>query len=168
MTDRDESLPADVRRGLDELPREVPPDVGLEDRVVRALAASGAIGSRRRYWPWIGAVAAALVLAVGLQWFRTPHAVPGASYMLLLYDDTVTYQHPNPRESARRFTEYAQWADSLQRVGELERTAALAGPGEISGFFIVRASTDSAAARIAAACPHHRYGGRVVTRRLIE
>jgi hypothetical protein len=168
MTDRDESLPDNVRRGLDELPREVPPDVALEDRVVRAVVASGAIGSRRRYWPWLGAVAAALVLAVGLQWFRTPRAVPGASYMLLLYDDTSTYQYPTPVEGARRFAEYSRWADSLHRVGELERTAALAGPGAISGFFIVRASNDSAAARIAAACPHHRYGGRVVTRRLIE
>ena len=168
MTDRDESLPASVQRSLDELPREVPPDVALEDRVVRALAASGAIGSRRRYWSWMVAAAAAVVLAVGLQWFRTPRATPGASYMLLLYDDTVTYQHPTPDEGARRFVEYGRWADSLQRVGALERTAALAGPGEISGFFIVRAATDSAAARIAAACPHHRYGGRVVTRRLIE
>jgi hypothetical protein len=168
MTDRDESLPANVQRSLDELPREVPPDVALEDRVVRALVASGAIGQRRRYWPWIVATAAALVLAVGLQWFRTPRPAPGVSYMLLLYDNDSTLRRPESAEGARRFAEYAQWADSLQRVGELERTAALAGPGEISGFFIVRAPTDAAAARIAAACPHLRYGGRVVVRRLIE
>jgi hypothetical protein len=87
--------------------------------------------------------------------------------MLLLYED-ASYHAPAAGHGAERFAEYARWADSLQAVGELERTAALAGPGAVTGFFIVRARSDDEAARLAAACPHMKYGGRVETRRLIE
>ena len=87
--------------------------------------------------------------------------------MLLLYEDT-SYRAAAPGQGAERFAEYGRWADSLRAAGKLERTAALAGPGAITGFFIVRATNDEEAARLAAACPHTKYRGRVEVRRLIE
>jgi hypothetical protein len=179
MTDRDESLPADVQRVLGGLPRELQPDPALEDRVVGALVASADIGTgavvprrglRRRRWAWAAAAAAAaaLVLAMVLPWSRPTHSTArGASYVLLLYED-ASYRAPAPGHGAERVAEYGRWADSLRAAGELERAAALAGSGAITGFFIVRAESDEEAARLAAACPHTKYGGRVEARRLIE
>jgi hypothetical protein len=173
MTDRDDSLPPHVQRSLDGLPRELPPDPALEARVVHALIASGDIGRARRRprWPWITvaavAAAAALVFAVGLPWLRAPRPAPGAAYVLLLYEDS-TFRHPAPGHGAERVAEYARWADRLAALLKLERGAALAGPGQITGLFIVRAASDADAARLAASCPHTKYSGRVETRRLIE
>jgi YCII-related domain len=144
------------------------PDTALEDRVVRALIAAGDIRPRRP-WRWglvgAGALAAALLLLVLHPW--SPPRGGGATYALLLYDNP-SYQHPAPGHLPERIAEYARWADSLDRLGELQLAGRLDGPGEIGGLFIVRAKNEAQADSVAAASPHAKYGGRIEVRRFIQ
>jgi hypothetical protein len=163
MMELDESLPEEIQRDLAGLPREMHPSPALEERVVRAVVPR----RDRRRWVWLAA-AAALVLAVGIPWWRTSHRlVDGSSYLLLLYQDS-TYEMPAQGHMAERRAEYAHWADSLGALGKMERGAALAGRGAITGMFIIRVPSDSEAARVAAESPHIRYHGHVEVRRMEE
>jgi hypothetical protein len=177
MTDREESVPPDLRAGLAALSRERDPGPALEERVVQSLVASGDIGPRAavprltaRPWrrAWIVSAAAVLVLAIAVSWWVARPPTPrGDLYVMLLYQDS-TYQAPALGRWDERRAEYGRWADSLQAAGRLDREGSLAGPGQVSGMFIVRAANDAEAARIAATCPHIKYGGRIETRRLME
>jgi hypothetical protein len=147
---------------------ERPPDPALEERVVRALIASGDIRPRRPWrWPLIaaGAVAAALALLFLAPWSPRPTRIP--TYALLFYDNPG-YQHPAPGHVGERIAEYARWADSLDRKGELQVAGRLDGPGEIGGLFIVRVKNQAQADSIAAGSPHAKYGGRIEVRRFIQ
>jgi hypothetical protein len=143
------------------------PDPALEERVVRALIASGDIRARRRPWRWalagVGAVAAALVL-VFHPWI--PSHKRGETYALLLHMGPE-YRLPAPGHMGERRAEYGRWADSLDRLGELEMAGRLDGSGDISGLFIVRARDQAQADSIAASSPHGKYGGRTEVRRFI-
>ncbi len=134
--------------------------VPLEDRVVRALIQAGEIRPRRRSAMWLLApLAAALVLLFVHNW----SAQKGSPYVFLLHQDS-TYRLPPPGHMEERIHEYARWADS---VG-VDRGGRLIGPGEITGMFIVRAPSDADADRVAATCPHWKYGGHVEVRRFVE
>jgi hypothetical protein len=110
-------------------------------------------------------------------------------FALLLYEDARFRPSLHPGAHAALEAEYAAWADSLRGQGKLVmgeeldqgETAVLVGAGEpargpqgdvrselgtLGGFFIVRADTRDEALTIARQCPHLRYGGRVVLRRL--
>jgi hypothetical protein len=114
------------------------------------------------------AAAAVVVLGVGVSVLRPRHTLaPGRTYVLLLYQDS-TYRMPPKGHSAERVAEIARWADSLYANGKLERGGHLVGPGPIGGLFMIRATSDSDAARIAATCPFTRYGGRQEVKRLEE
>ncbi len=156
-------LPDDIRRALAELPRELPPDPTLEERVVRA-----ALG-RRRHWMWLGAVvatAAAAMLVVTHPWSGA--RATGQRYVLLLSPGPA-YLAPPPGQLDERRAEYARWADSLARLGKLDVGGHLEPPGDVvDGLFIIRAANDSDAARIAASCPHIKYRGRIEVRRFVE
>ncbi|HTD61381.1 MAG TPA: hypothetical protein VK679_12055 [Gemmatimonadaceae bacterium] len=156
-------LPDDIRRALAELPRERQPDPSLEDRVV------GAVFPRRRGWVWAGVAAAAavLLLIVAHPWSRP--APIGDTYALLLTVDSK-YVYPPPAELRRREHEYGLWADSLAALGKLDLGGKLVGQGElpVDGLFIIRAANDADAERIAATCPHFKYGGHVEVRRFIQ
>jgi hypothetical protein len=180
MTDREETPTPDLRAALAALPRERQPDAALEERVVRSLLASRAIGPgaavprpvmRLPRLAWIAASAAVLVVAaIALsRSIATRAAARGDQYVLLLYQDSA-YRGPDPLHPDERINEYARWADSLKAAGHLDLAGRLAdpAPGSPSGMFIVRARDDEDAARIAATCPHIKYGGKVVTRRLIN
>jgi hypothetical protein len=162
MTD----LPDDIQRAFADLPRERQPDPALEERVVRAVYAP----QRRRWWvsAAVTATAAALILVVARpQSLRHPWVVPadaGNQYVLLL-EQGSEYQWPPASGMPRREHEYALWADSLARLGKLDRGGKLLPRGEISGLFIIRAADDADAARIAATCPHIKYGGHVEVKR---
>jgi len=154
---------------MTDLPRERQPDPALEERLVSKLVAAGLI-RRRRAWPaWVAAAAAAVVvLAIGVSVLRPKHTLaPGNTYVMLLYVDS-TYRRPPVGHGAERVAEVARWADSLYAVGKLERGGHLDGPGPIGGMFIIRALTDSDAARIAATCPFNKYGGRMEVKRFEE
>lgn len=177
MTDRDESAPPDLQVQLAALARERDPGVALEERVIRSLFASGDIGPQSdvprlhaRPWrpAWILSAAAVVVLAIAVSWWvARPPAPRGDLYVMLLYNDS-TYRPPEPGHMPERVAEYGRWADSLQAAGHLDREGRLAGPGPLTGMFIVRARDEAEAARIAATCPHLKYGGTIQTRRLIE
>jgi YCII-related domain len=153
---------------MTDLPRERQPDPALEGRVVSTLVAAGLV-RRRRAWPvWVAAAAAVVVLAIGVSVFRPKHTLaPGNTYVILLYEDSA--YRPAPKgHGAERVAEVARWADSLDAVGKLERAGRLVGPGPVGGLFIIRAAGDSDVARIAAACPFTKWGGRVEVKRFEE
>ena len=150
------------------LPRERQPDPALEKRVVSALMTAGLV-RRRRVWPvWVTAVAAMVLLAIGVSVLRPKHIpAQGNAYVLLLYQDS-TYRFAPKGQGAERVAELVRWADSLHAVGKLERAGHLIGPGPIGGLFIVRAVDDADAARIAATCPFTNHGGHVEIKRFEE
>ena len=96
--------------------------------------------------------------------------------MLLLYGAQAT----SADEEQARVEEYSAWAAeqaaagrliAAERLGEvtsvLGAAPAGAAPGaEPAGFFLIRAASAEAAAAIASDCPHLRYGGSVVVRRV--
>ena len=146
--------------------REPTPE--LEERVVRALTASGLI--RRKRWPriWMTAAAVTLAAAVVLSALHLGRGkAPGEPYVMLLYEDS-TFQLAAPGHLAGRRAEYARWADSLYRRGELDLGGRVGGAGPITGMFIIRAATDADAAKLAASCPHIKYGGHIEVRRFFE
>jgi hypothetical protein len=146
------------------LPLEIQPDSGLEERVVSTLLAAGLV-RRRRAWPaWMAAAAAVIVLAFGVTMFRPKQLAPGQSYVVLLYEDS-TYRPTPPGHDAERVAVVARWADSLDAIGKLDRAGRVRGPGEIGGLFIVRAADDADAARIAASCPFTKWGGHIEVKR---
>jgi len=148
------------------LPRETQPDPALEERVVSNLVAAGLVRPRHgvpRLWL---ATAAVVVLAVGVTIFeRRPTLAPGNAYVVLLYEDS-TYRPAPAGRNDERVAVLARWADSLGAVGKFERAARLSGPGPLGGLFIIRATDDADAARIAAGCPFHQWGGRVELKRV--
>jgi hypothetical protein len=147
------------------LPREMEPDAGLEERVVSRLVAVGLV-RRRRVRPWWLAVAAAIALAFGAITFwprQTPAS--GNAYVVLLYEDS-TYRPAPAGHDAERVAVIARWADSLNAMGKFERAGRVRGPGPLGGLLIVRATDDADAARIAASCPFTRWGGHVEIKRL--
>lgn len=167
-----------LRRAIAALPRERLPRPGLEDDVAQALRVAGELAEaarpRGRSWMWrrLGALAvgaaATVTIAVMRPWSRgASPANAEAAYMLLLYEDSA-YRAPAPGHEGERVAEYRRWADSLRGVGRLERAAELGGAGAVTGFFIVRAESEAEATRVARACPHVKYGGRVEVRRLID
>ncbi len=145
------------------LPREMQPDPALEERVVSTLVGAGLV-RRRRVWPLWVAAAAVIVLAFGVTMFRPKQLAPGKSYLVLLYEDS-TYRPTPPGHDAERVAVVARWADSLDAFGKLERAGRVRGPGELGGMFIVRATDDDDAARIAASCPFTKWGGHIEVKR---
>jgi hypothetical protein len=152
-----------------DLPRELQPDPALKKRVVSTLAAAGLVRRRRAWRPvWAAAVAAVVVLAIGVSVLRPTHPpAPGTTYVILLYPDS-TYRRPPKGHGAERVAELTRWADSLYRVGKLERGGHLVGPSPVGGLFLIRAANDADAARIAASCPFNKYGGRMEVERFDE
>jgi hypothetical protein len=150
---------------MTDLPREAQPDSALEERVVSALVAAGLV-RRRLAWPvWVAAAAAVIVLAFGLRTLRPTHSLTrGNTYAVLLYEDSV-YRPAPAGHGSERVAVLSRWADSLKTFGEFESAGRLIGPGPLGGLFMIRAADDAAAARIAASCPFHQWGGRVEVKR---
>ncbi len=106
-----------------------------------------------------------------------------AEYALLLYED-ATYQTSTQPDSSDRVAEYGAWARQLAADGsvvggeKLSDTGVLlasaessaripqSDAGALTGYFVIRARDDADAARIAATCPHVKYGGRISIRRI--
>ena len=147
----------------------------LEDRVVATLRREALIApSSRRNWA-SRFVAASLLIAMfiaGPMLVRpSPADQPGNVYMLALYSGGA-YVAAAP---GVRSTDYGRWArDRAQAVvdgAELTDRLAQLGPAAspdaaLSGYFIVRASSDAGALAIARSVPHLRHGGTVVVRRV--
>lgn len=176
---------------LRSLHEPLPPPPELKGRVMQQLKARGRLRSSRPRWLTLAA-ALGLFAVYGLGVFtgrRVPQVAAeprGERYALLLYQDSSFV--PAASDEAL-VNEYRAWAVQLRRSGlqvgseYLEWTAGRllprgtnvavepgdmgdmnAEPGELTGFFIVSAASDSAAVLVARSCPHLRHGGRVVVR----
>ena len=161
----------------------VPPPM-LESRVVAALRADGLIRGRET-WSWWAKIAASLLIfatgAVIGRYIRpaqtASNSAPAqARYLLLLAGDVTP-----AADGSSRAAEYGEWARSLSKRGikvsgdELTshaelvtnaRSATFPGLASVGGYFIIEAKDDGAAAAVAHSCPHVRYGGSIVVRRI--
>jgi hypothetical protein len=149
---------------MTKLPLELTPDSALEERVVSTLVATGLVRRRSVRPMWLAA-AAVIVLAFGVTTFWPKHTLaPGNSYLVLLYEDS-TYRPAPPGHDAERVAVLAHWADSLDAKGKYERAGRVRGSGPLGGLFIVHATDDADAARIAASCPFTKWGGHIEVKR---
>ena len=165
---------------------EAPVDVRSQQRVVDALQRTGHLrlrSSRQRLVRPVLLCAAAVMLFVGGGWWGRKtignEGVTGDAprfALFLLEDSTFLGTRTVGHDSL--VAEYSAWAGRLAESGNLVLgeelgadtwplgTALLANPspGQITGFFVVTARTESEALAIARSCPHLRYGGGIVVR----
>lgn len=146
---------------------------------------------KRIHLTW--AVAATVLLIVGVFIGRMPAAgVTDAAktadtrqqFALMLYED-VAYQTAPAAAAPDRVAEYTAWARGLAADGTVVGGEKLADSGVLlassepgatrvpsseigvlAGYFVIRAEDENEAARIAATCPHLKYGGRISLRRI--
>ncbi len=175
--------PDDTPSAVASLPREPAAPAGLEERLVRRLAARGLV-RRRSTVRWLLPLAASLAgLALGW-WGRAATAVPtpaaadrGSLFLLLLSNDP-----PAGPPVAERVELYRAWARRLAAEGRLATAEKLtdarvvveggraeaapsgSDPAAPTGFFLVRASDLAEAVALARSSPHARLGGRVTVR----
>jgi hypothetical protein len=189
MEDRTEEWNDAERRRLDALAGEQEPPAHLEESVVAALKATGAIASsggvlRKSFsGPWRAAsLAAAIVVAFVFGRASRPASggrASGPRFALFLYEGP---QFERGSEGDR-VVEYRAWAQGLrasgveilgERLGERAFAVTAAGgreaarapdPGErLAGYFVVAAPHWDDALAIARTCPHARHGGTIVVR----
>ncbi|HVF39779.1 MAG TPA: YciI family protein [Gemmatimonadaceae bacterium] len=174
---------ADGGRGAlrDHLPPIIPPGE-LQTRVRKTLRSRGHLGHPKHYRRWIGIVglaaasfAAGLLVTEALESFNSSRA-PVPRYALVLYGGLAN--EGTPVEQAARAAEYGRWAAGLKGDArfvdgyELGRVVTAIGPDDntarnadpVAGFFMIDASSEEAANRIAQDCPHLKYGGTVIVR----
>ena len=159
--------------------RATAPPPWLEERTVASLRRHGALRRGPRTWIWPAAAAAALVLAFAAgRWTAgAPVPAPGAQYLLLLETTTEVLDEA---QMAARVGEYRAWASDLEEDGRLLQAGRLLDGSRVvarqasttetrdtvSGFFVITAADDGQAAAIAETCPHVRYGGRIIVRKI--
>jgi len=167
---------------LRDLQGDVTPPSRLKARVEESLRNRGVLQSARRpsrltFAAGVGGLAliGAAFMIGRLSGGRGGDAVGPPRYALLLYEDS-TFTTSVPEQAL--VAEYSAWASDLGRRGivvsgeKLGPAAARLGAWGrdvregLSGFFIISAASDSAAAAIANSCPHLRHGGRIVVRRI--
>lgn len=181
---------------MNAVPPDLVPPPDLEQRVVARLKSEGLIHSdptkeidvKRIHLTW--AVAATVLLIVGMFLGRMPAADPSAAadsrqqYALMLYED-ASYQAAPTAAASDRVAEYTAWARELAADGTVVGGEKLADSGvlltasepsatrvptsdigALAGYFLIRAKDEADAARIAATCPHLKYGGRISLRRI--
>ncbi|MGH9317547.1 MAG: hypothetical protein ACRD1P_10620 [Thermoanaerobaculia bacterium] len=186
MREADNELTPSEQDALAALRRDLPPPEALEGVVVKTLAAQGLLRVRglapRRPLPLLAllAGAAALFSAGILIGVRAKSSqAPSASlsrYVLFLEGSG----EPSAEEEARRVADYKLWARQVSKAGHLivgeklfpeaRRVGGGSGPaggGEsVRGFFEIAARNDAEALEIARGCPHLRYGGWIVIRKV--
>ncbi|HUR21920.1 MAG TPA: hypothetical protein VMZ90_13985 [Vicinamibacterales bacterium] len=172
---------------LDEAARlrdEPVPSQLLESRVVAAMRANGLVRTRSA-WSWNGiaakTAASLLIFVTGAIAGHYVSFAPGATqsqprYLLLLAGDV-----PPASDGSTRATEYGEWArglaargikvsgDELTSHAELvtnARAATFPDLASVGGYFMIEAADDGAAAAVAYTCPHIKYGGSIVVRRM--
>lgn len=175
----------ELRRQLEDLPREVAPPPELEMRTRVALRRVGLLraptsshGSRA--FRVLAAAALLLATFVAGRATRSVPATPQATHALLLYGGATT----SDADHDARAEEYRNWVTAAHTAARVLGGEALADGGSplggassqslrvgdeqdpIVGFFLVQAATQDAAAALAKTCPHLKYG-RVVVKRIL-
>jgi hypothetical protein len=183
MTDRTDTH----EEGRGSLRDHLPPlraPAPLRQRIRGSLLSRGLLSFERRSPARWGILAAAAVLifvagiAVGRARSQPQHSAGAPSgtpkYALILYGG---FEGDTGTAHTAREQEYGNWARSLSGdakfvggeelgrfVGEYTAQSELSAPttGRVAGFFLIDASSDAIAQRIAKDCPHLKYGGRVL------
>jgi hypothetical protein len=175
----DDELPPGLAKALSEARVPMAPPASVQDTTIAVLRERGLVYPRRRRMAiaWT-AVAAAAILAlvawIAIRWTAAP--VDGPRFVLLLYAGS----DPIAGTADTRRSEYGAWARELASRGvqvsgeELAEESAALGAANGSaegealprGFFVIRAGDLAEAQRIASTCPHLRYGGRIVIKRV--
>jgi len=176
------------------LPRKLAPSSALEERIVGALKAKGLIRLTPSLQIWTlphlaGAFAAAVVLLVlgfGVGKWRSHPSLQSPTqpmFILLLYEGRGASEH-----EPDRVIEYTAWArtiaqsnhllggEKLQYDGRLLRRVAegldvrdISTHGDdeqVAGYFLIQAANYDEAEKIAASCPHLKYGGLIELRQI--
>jgi hypothetical protein len=192
--DRNDELHPDERAQFAALSRERRPSPKLEARIISALKSKGLIqmAASSALWTWprfAGAFAAAIILlglGFGLgKWQSRPSLQSSARplFILLLYESEGAREH-----EPDKVAEYGRWARTiaqsqqllageklqydgrlLRRVNERLEVSAISPRGEIgkiAGYFLIQADNYEEAAKIAASCPHLKYGGVIELRQI--
>lgn len=161
-----------------------------EEGLVRPAGAAGSRGLFLR----AAAMAAGLLLAAGLGFgggrmsAGPAGPVPGtADYILLVRPGPAETAPLRGDEERRRIREYSRWVLDLAARGQVVGGEKLAVEGgfvlaggtrggsparenlrsaAVQGYFLIRASNDAEAERIASTCPHLDYGGVLEVRRI--
>ena len=182
MNDKpDGELPPDVAKALSDARVPMAPPPAVEQKTIAALRERGLVHprGRRALMAWAAVAAALAVLAGWLAIQKTTAPVVGPRFVLLLYAGS----DPIAGTADARRTEYGAWARDLASRGvqvsgeELSEESAALGASNGSaaggealprGFFVIQADDLAAAQRIASTCPHLRYGGRIVIKRVVS
>lgn len=169
-----------------------PPDARARFDQRLASAQHGSADVWRRVRPWyVGAWAATMVIAAlggfGVGARRAeghgPSPIvdmPGtkSTFLLLFHIDSTFRRGQTPAASAAIMADYGRWADSLRRDGtliggeKLADSTAWFGPAHevtargdhLAGFMVIQVKDRAQAEKVAAACPHLKYGGRIELR----
>ncbi len=179
------------------LSRDHRPPPALEDQVVAALKDRGLVRLPQAGW-WRTlprfAAAAMLVLAVGFAAGRwTAASLPSESvaprFMLLLYDTPEREAGRSPETNQALAAEYGAWAGEIARDGHFLAGDPIHGEGRmlrqvgqrverfpatetgeemVVGYFMIQADDYDQALKIAEGCPHLKYQGGVLVRRVGE
>jgi len=192
MSERGDGWSENEARALRELPRELSPRPGLEDRVVAALAERGLLrarAGRASLGRAAAAVAAGLLLLAAGVWIG--RALPAGGAKPISSDASPRFvlfllrgrESERPDEESARVAEYRAWARALaasgrsvsgEKLGDREErlgASASASPPapeeEIRGYFVISAASLEDALAVARGCPHLRHGGRIVVRPIV-
>lgn len=189
-----DELSADERARFAALSRERSPAASLEARIISALKARGLIRMAPALPMWTlprlaGAFATALVLmALGFglgkwQGGASPQQAHHNMFVLFLYDSPET-----PPDDMSKVIEYGNWARAISKSkrmitgeklkdggrflrsvqGQLEiRDLSEGGkPSVLGGYFLIEAENYDEAIKVAASCPHLKYGGLIELRQM--
>jgi hypothetical protein len=162
-----------------ELPREISPPPGLEDRTVAALSQAHLLRAPaprwRARWPQVAAAVALFAAGAmtGAMWSGAAANVASGQprFLLLLHGGSSV----SPEEEAQVVDEYRAWAGRIQRegrfiTGERLGSQAIAVPDgataddSVQGYFVVSGADLSDAVSVAQFSPHVARGGRIVVR----
>src|SRR5262245_58198070 len=178
-------LSDEERARLERLKRDLAPPAHLEASLIEALRRAGYIRFPRIRNRWVIAATLVISVAAGLMAAVLTYRLMDSSapahqpeFVLLLYAGTEADSGPSRRD------EYTAWARSVAAQGTTISGLELVDPSELiavfpddrqesappqpRGFFVVRARDLADAKRIAASCPHLKYGGQVVLRRAVS
>ncbi|MCG3118567.1 MAG: hypothetical protein ALAOOOJD_00787 [bacterium] len=193
-TQNHDELNPEERKKFTALSRRHSPAATLEARIVSALKAQGHIQMTPAppIWTpprWAGAFAAALVfLALGFglgkwQSGTSPQQTRHHLFVLFLYDSPET-----PPDDISKVAEYSGWARQIgmskrmisgeklkdggrllrQVRGQLEirEVREATEPHVLGGYFLIAAENYDDALKVAASCPHLKYGGLIELREI--
>jgi hypothetical protein len=190
-----DELNPEERRKFAALSRERSPAASLEARIINALKARGLIRMVHALPIWtpprlIGAFAVAMFFgALGFGLGKWQSGVPSQQthqtmFVLFLYGDSPE----TPPNDMSKVVEYGNWARAVSKSkrmitgeklkdggrllrnvqGQLEirEVSGADEPDVLGGYFLIEAENYDDAIKVAASCPHLKYGGLIELRQI--